>query len=210
MPPKAAPIAARQRRGQETRGGEVACLHRLRSHPASQQVRPCWGCSPALGVWLLPPLGEGELFAILPPFMSAVTLSLSDSPMSLLGSYRKKTNNDGYESLQLVDSNGDFCSSRERTGGGGGGGSGNLGKQGVIPAVVAAARSPARQHQHQPLDCSTMDSSGTEQVDCLCAGKREGGRVGRGVEMDLGPNLPGEDCVGGGVGADLAGPVCPF
>ncbi|XP_032074769.1 putative tyrosine-protein phosphatase auxilin [Thamnophis elegans] len=83
--------------------------------------------------------------------------------MSLLGSYLKKTNNDGYESLQLVDSNGDFCSSRERTGGGGG--SGNLGKQGVIPAVVAAARSPARQHQHQPLDCSTMDSSGASSPD---------------------------------------------
>ncbi|XP_026521498.1 putative tyrosine-protein phosphatase auxilin [Notechis scutatus] len=82
--------------------------------------------------------------------------------MSLLGSYRKKTNNDGYESLQLVDSNGDFCSSRERTGGVGGG---NLGKQGVIPAVVAAARSPARQHQHQPLDCSTMDSSGASSPD---------------------------------------------
>uniref|UniRef100_A0A670ZXE3 Auxilin n=1 Tax=Pseudonaja textilis TaxID=8673 RepID=A0A670ZXE3_PSETE len=81
--------------------------------------------------------------------------------MSLLGSYRKKTNNDGYESLQLVDSNGDFCSSRERTGGVGG----NLGKQGVIPAVVAAARSPARQHQHQPLDCSTMDSSGASSPD---------------------------------------------
>ncbi|XP_026574319.1 putative tyrosine-protein phosphatase auxilin [Pseudonaja textilis] len=81
--------------------------------------------------------------------------------MSLLGSYRKKTNNDGYESLQLVDSNGDFCSSRERTGGVGG----NLGKQGVIPAVVAAARSPARQLQHQPLDCSTMDSSGASSPD---------------------------------------------
>ncbi|XP_053248095.1 putative tyrosine-protein phosphatase auxilin isoform X3 [Podarcis raffonei] len=85
--------------------------------------------------------------------------------MSLLGSYRKKTNNDGYESLQLVDSNGDFCGSRERTGGGGGGGS--ISKQGVIPAVVAAAaaaRSPARQ-QHQPLDCSTMDSSGASSPD---------------------------------------------
>uniref|UniRef100_A0A8D2LGI2 Auxilin n=1 Tax=Varanus komodoensis TaxID=61221 RepID=A0A8D2LGI2_VARKO len=68
--------------------------------------------------------------------------------MSLLGSYRKKTNNDGYESLQLVDSNGDFC--------------------GVIPAVVAAAsaaRSPGRQLQHQPLDSSTMDSSGASSPD---------------------------------------------
>ncbi|XP_078249077.1 auxilin isoform X8 [Pogona vitticeps] len=105
--------------------------------------------------------------------------------MSLLGSYRKKTNNDGYESLQLVDSNGDFCGGggggRERTGGGGGGGSGggtsgssasgSLSKPGVIPAVVAAAaaaaaaRSPVRQHQHQPLDCSTMDSSGASSPD---------------------------------------------
>ncbi|KAL8178517.1 UNVERIFIED_CONTAM: hypothetical protein K2H54_050032 [Gekko kuhli] len=84
--------------------------------------------------------------------------------MSLLGNYRKKTNNDGYESLQLVDSNGDFCGSREGSGGGGGGSSISISisKQGVIPAVVAAAaaaRSPVRQ-QHQPLDCSsTMDSS---------------------------------------------------
>uniref|UniRef100_A0A6J0UNY1 Auxilin isoform X5 n=1 Tax=Pogona vitticeps TaxID=103695 RepID=A0A6J0UNY1_9SAUR len=103
--------------------------------------------------------------------------------MSLLGSYRKKTNNDGYESLQLVDSNGDFCGGggggRERTGGGGGSGggtsgssaSGSLSKPGVIPAVVAAAaaaaaaRSPVRQHQHQPLDCSTMDSSGASSPD---------------------------------------------
>ncbi|XP_048352564.1 putative tyrosine-protein phosphatase auxilin isoform X1 [Sphaerodactylus townsendi] len=89
--------------------------------------------------------------------------------MSLLGSYRKKTNNDGYESLQLVDSNGDFCGSREATGGGGGGGSSSISisKQGVIPAVVAAAaaaRSPARQ-QHQPLDYSTMDSSGASSPD---------------------------------------------
>ncbi|XP_061489326.1 putative tyrosine-protein phosphatase auxilin isoform X2 [Rhineura floridana] len=85
--------------------------------------------------------------------------------MSLLGSYRKKTNNDGYESLQLVDSNGDFCGSRERTVSGGGSSSGS--KQGVIPAVVAAAaaaRSPVRQ-QHQPLDCSTMDSSGASSPD---------------------------------------------
>ncbi|XP_060087945.1 putative tyrosine-protein phosphatase auxilin isoform X4 [Heteronotia binoei] len=83
--------------------------------------------------------------------------------MSLLGNYRKKTNNDGYESLQLVDSNGDFCGSREGTGGGGG----SISKQGVIPAVVAAAaaaRSPVRQ-QHQPLDCSTMDSSGASSPD---------------------------------------------
>ncbi|XP_026511719.1 putative tyrosine-protein phosphatase auxilin [Terrapene carolina triunguis] len=80
--------------------------------------------------------------------------------MSLLGSYRKKPSNDGYESLQLVESNGDFCGgSKERAGGS---------KQGVIPAVLAAARSPAR-HQPQPqhLDgsSSTMDSSGASSPD---------------------------------------------
>lgn len=66
--------------------------------------------------------------------------------MSLLGSYRKKTSNDGYESLQLVDSNGDLSA---------GSGAGGV-KQRVN--VGAAARSPAR----QPLDrASTMDSSGS-------------------------------------------------
>ncbi|XP_030429276.1 putative tyrosine-protein phosphatase auxilin isoform X4 [Gopherus evgoodei] len=79
--------------------------------------------------------------------------------MSLLGSYRKKPSNDGYESLQLVESNGDFCGgSKERAGGS---------KQGVIPAVLAAARSPARQ-QPQHLDgssSSTMDSSGASSPD---------------------------------------------
>uniref|UniRef100_A0A803TX87 Auxilin n=1 Tax=Anolis carolinensis TaxID=28377 RepID=A0A803TX87_ANOCA len=65
----------------------------------------------------------------------------------------------------LVDSNGDFCGS-------GGGGSTSLSKQGVIPVVVAAAaaaaaRSPVRQQQqqHQPLGCSTMDSSGASSPD---------------------------------------------
>ncbi|VTJ57927.1 Hypothetical predicted protein [Marmota monax] len=67
--------------------------------------------------------------------------------MSLLGSYRKKTSNDGYESLQLVDSNGDLSA-----GSGGGGG-----KQRVNTAA-AAARSPARQ---PPDRASTMDSSGS-------------------------------------------------
>ena len=67
--------------------------------------------------------------------------------MSLLGSYRKKTSNDGYESLQLVDSNGDLSA------GSGGGGS----KQ-RVNAGAAAARSPARQPQDR---ASTMDSSGS-------------------------------------------------
>ena len=66
--------------------------------------------------------------------------------MSLLGSYRKKTSNDGYESLQLVDSNGDLSA------GSGGGGV----KQRVN--VGTAARSPARQLQDR---ASTMDSSGS-------------------------------------------------
>lgn len=69
--------------------------------------------------------------------------------MSLLGSYRKKTSNDGYESLQLVDSNGDFS-----VGSGGGGV-----KQRVN--VGAAGRSPARQPQDR---ASTMDSSGSATV----------------------------------------------
>ncbi|XP_065410055.1 auxilin isoform X6 [Chrysemys picta bellii] len=80
--------------------------------------------------------------------------------MSLLGSYRKKPSNDGYESLQLVESNGDFGGgSKERAGGS---------KQGVIPAVLAAARSPARQQpqpQHLDGSSSTMDSSGASSPD---------------------------------------------
>ncbi|KAE8609666.1 hypothetical protein XENTR_v10011874 [Xenopus tropicalis] len=81
--------------------------------------------------------------------------------MSLLGSYRKKTNNDGYESLQLVDSNGD-TSNKERPGS-------RQGVSGAAAAVTAqsgaaaAARSPARQ-----ADCgssSTMDSSGASSPD---------------------------------------------
>ena len=66
--------------------------------------------------------------------------------MSLLGSYRKKTSNDGYESLQLVDSN------RDLSAGSGAGG----GKQRVNAG--AAARSPAQQPQGR---ASTMDSSGS-------------------------------------------------
>ncbi|KAF7244272.1 putative tyrosine-protein phosphatase auxilin [Varanus komodoensis] len=158
---EAAPIAGRQR------GGDASREAGRPPPTASRLARPCsGGCSPSLGVWPPPPLWEGYVLPSLP---------LSDSSMSLLGSYRKKTNNDGYESLQLVDSNGDFCGSRERTGGGTGGGGGNSsstssggGKQGVIPAVVAAAsaaRSPGRQLQHQPLDSSTMDSSGASSPD---------------------------------------------
>ncbi|KAM8931152.1 auxilin isoform 2-T2 [Pelodytes ibericus] len=74
--------------------------------------------------------------------------------MSLLGSYRKKANNDGYECLQLVEP-----SNKERPGG----------RQGVSAdsaageaagAAAAAGRSPARN-----TDCSTMDSSGASSPD---------------------------------------------
>ncbi|KAM9324099.1 auxilin [Gastrophryne carolinensis] len=81
--------------------------------------------------------------------------------MSLLGSYRKKTNNDGYESLQLVESNGEAGTNegeggRERPGS----------RQGVSGAATAASggaspsRSPARRD-----NCSTMDSSGASSPD---------------------------------------------
>ncbi|KAJ8376232.1 hypothetical protein SKAU_G00068120 [Synaphobranchus kaupii] len=66
--------------------------------------------------------------------------------MSLLGGYKKKTNYDGYESLQLVDSSGDF-SNRER------GGS-------SIPGNLAAKAGPVT-----PDDYSTMDSSGASSPD---------------------------------------------
>uniref|UniRef100_H3A4J6 Auxilin n=1 Tax=Latimeria chalumnae TaxID=7897 RepID=H3A4J6_LATCH len=68
--------------------------------------------------------------------------------MSLLGSYRKKTNYDGYESLQLVDSNGDLKNS-------GGGGQGGV-------SSAAAAGEPGSANQ---TDCSTMESSGTSSPD---------------------------------------------
>nr|XP_033772683.1 putative tyrosine-protein phosphatase auxilin isoform X2 [Geotrypetes seraphini] len=79
--------------------------------------------------------------------------------MSLLGGYRKKTNNDGYESLQLVDSNGEQAAIEEERGGGGSGAAAAA----AAPQVPApAARSPARQ-----ADCasSTMDSSGASSPD---------------------------------------------
>ncbi|XP_040264145.1 putative tyrosine-protein phosphatase auxilin isoform X1 [Bufo bufo] len=84
--------------------------------------------------------------------------------MSLLGAYRKKTNNDGYESLQLVESSaGDAnggsggSSSRERPGS----------RQGVSGAAAAAASSPpaSRSPGRQQPDCSTMDSSGASSPD---------------------------------------------
>ncbi|KAM4721202.1 auxilin isoform 2-T2 [Rhinophrynus dorsalis] len=80
--------------------------------------------------------------------------------MSLLGSYRKKTNNDGYESLQLVDSNGD-TTSRE-------GPASRQGVTGAAAASVAAAQSGASPVTRSPAkqsDCSTMDSSGASSPD---------------------------------------------
>uniref|UniRef100_A0A8C2QAG5 Auxilin n=1 Tax=Cyprinus carpio TaxID=7962 RepID=A0A8C2QAG5_CYPCA len=72
--------------------------------------------------------------------------------MSLLGGYKKKSSYDGYESLQLVDSSGDFCTGG-RSGGGGGGG---------LTAVTLGSvkTGPARQD-----DYSTMDSSGPPSPD---------------------------------------------
>ncbi|KAF7657151.1 hypothetical protein LDENG_00031230 [Lucifuga dentata] len=63
--------------------------------------------------------------------------------MSLLGAYKKKTNYDGYESLQLVDSGGDSF------GFGRGSSSGSLGGSALGPKA-----GPLREE-----DCSTMDSS---------------------------------------------------
>ncbi|CAH2310934.1 tyrosine- phosphatase auxilin isoform X1 [Pelobates cultripes] len=80
--------------------------------------------------------------------------------MSLLGSYRKKANNDGYESLQLVDSNGD-PSNKERPGGRQG--VSGTGATGAAPTAAAttAGRSPSR----QPGETGTMDSSGASSPD---------------------------------------------
>ncbi|XP_055068566.1 auxilin isoform X1 [Misgurnus anguillicaudatus] len=69
--------------------------------------------------------------------------------MSLLGGYKKKSSYDGYESLQLVDSSGDFS-----TGGRSGGG-------GLTAVTLGSAKTgPPRQD-----DYSTMDSSGPSSSD---------------------------------------------
>ncbi|XP_075037930.1 auxilin isoform X2 [Mixophyes fleayi] len=77
--------------------------------------------------------------------------------MSLLGSYRKKTNNDGYESLQLVESNGDASS--------GGGRERLAGRQGVSGAAASSGASPAARSPARQPDCSTMDSSDASSPD---------------------------------------------
>ncbi|XP_034149771.1 putative tyrosine-protein phosphatase auxilin isoform X4 [Esox lucius] len=73
--------------------------------------------------------------------------------MSLLGGYKKKTcSYDGYESLQLVDSTGDFNN-------GGGRGSGLSGAS--VSAILGGPKAgPLRED-----DCSTMDSSGPPSPD---------------------------------------------
>lgn len=67
--------------------------------------------------------------------------------MSLLSGYKKKTSYDGYESLQLVDSSGDFNN--------GGRGGGPFGGSLTAAVTLGSKAGPAR-----PDDYSTMDSSG--------------------------------------------------
>ncbi|XP_051997028.1 putative tyrosine-protein phosphatase auxilin isoform X6 [Xyrauchen texanus] len=68
--------------------------------------------------------------------------------MSLLGGYKKKSSYDGYESLQLVDSSGDFC-----TGGRSGGG-------GLTAVTLGSAKTgPARQDDYSTMDSSDMDGN---------------------------------------------------
>lgn len=74
--------------------------------------------------------------------------------MSLLGGYKKKSSYDGYESLQLVDSSGDFC-----TGGRSGGGGGGL----TAVTLGSVKTGPARQD-----DYSTMDSAGKKTMSTGC------------------------------------------
>ncbi|XP_051563119.1 putative tyrosine-protein phosphatase auxilin isoform X4 [Myxocyprinus asiaticus] len=69
--------------------------------------------------------------------------------MSLLGGYKKKSSYDGYESLQLVDSSGDFCIGG-RSGGGGG----------LTTVTLGSAKTgPARQDDYSTMDSSDMDGN---------------------------------------------------
>ncbi|KAM5256934.1 auxilin [Ctenodactylus gundi] len=72
--------------------------------------------------------------------------------MSLLGSYRKKTGSDGYESLQLVDSSGELSARGGRSRG-----------SAAAAALATATRSPARQVPDR--GGSTMDSAGAPSPD---------------------------------------------
>ncbi|XP_062412953.1 putative tyrosine-protein phosphatase auxilin isoform X2 [Sardina pilchardus] len=70
--------------------------------------------------------------------------------MSLLSGYKKKTSYDGYESLQLVDSSGDF-----NNGGRGGGPFG-----GSLTAVSLGSKAgPARPDDYSTMDSSDMDAN---------------------------------------------------
>ncbi|XP_031430871.1 putative tyrosine-protein phosphatase auxilin isoform X3 [Clupea harengus] len=70
--------------------------------------------------------------------------------MSLLSGYKKKTSYDGYESLQLVDSSGDF-----NNGGRGGGPFG-----GSLTAVTLGSKAgPARPDDYSTMDSSDMDAN---------------------------------------------------
>ncbi|XP_036377954.1 putative tyrosine-protein phosphatase auxilin isoform X2 [Megalops cyprinoides] len=70
--------------------------------------------------------------------------------MSLLGGYKKKSNYDGYESLQLVDSSGDF-NNGER------GGSAHGGSP--TPANLEAQAGPVTPDDYSTMDSSDMDAS---------------------------------------------------
>ncbi|KAJ8392566.1 hypothetical protein AAFF_G00074440 [Aldrovandia affinis] len=70
--------------------------------------------------------------------------------MSLLGGYKKKTNYDGYESLQLVDSSGDFNN-------GGRGGTTHGGSP--TRANLAAKAGPVSPDDYSTMDSSDMDAN---------------------------------------------------
>ncbi|KAG9277324.1 putative tyrosine-protein phosphatase auxilin isoform X2 [Astyanax mexicanus] len=83
--------------------------------------------------------------------------------MSLLGGYKKKSGYDGYESLQLVDSGGDFSRSGGGRGGGGGGRAGGGG--GGVGAGGGGLTAASFGAKTRPDDFSTMDSSGPPSSD---------------------------------------------
>ncbi|XP_061681381.1 putative tyrosine-protein phosphatase auxilin isoform X1 [Syngnathoides biaculeatus] len=71
--------------------------------------------------------------------------------MSLLGAYKKKSNYDGYESLQLVDSSRDSY----KTGGGGGGS--RIG--GPVAALHGPKAGSGREENYSTMDSSDMDAN---------------------------------------------------
>ncbi|XP_035279745.1 putative tyrosine-protein phosphatase auxilin isoform X1 [Anguilla anguilla] len=70
--------------------------------------------------------------------------------MSLLGGCKKKTAYDGYESLQLVDSSGDFNN---------GGRGGNTHGASATAADLAAEAGPGRPEDYRTMDSSDMDAN---------------------------------------------------